>query len=142
MRTLLIRGGLPSQRLAAATVARQLAEQHHGATMNEHHDGSITGHAANRRELFCIRRLPDGLHLPTGAEITIDLNHFPKPDCRSVVFALRRAIDHLAAHTPGYLLRWHSRQQQPEPSEQEQLRRRQRLSRHPGQRGQQRRRAA
>ncbi|WP_047243144.1 hypothetical protein [Chromobacterium subtsugae] len=142
MKTLLIRGATLPQRAAAARVAGQIAAQHFDAELSDV-DGALVGTCDSRFHLIAIRPetarggprlLPD--------DIVIDLDRFPSPTCRGLVFALRHAVYNLVAHTPSWMLRRAARQQQPMPAEHEQLKGRQRLSHHPAQRPQQRRRAA
>ncbi|OHX10481.1 hypothetical protein BI347_22150 [Chromobacterium sphagni] len=142
MKTLLIRGGTLQQRRAAARVASQIATQHYGAELSEV-DGAHAGFCDGRFHLIAIRAMPNSGRAPSGSDdISLDLDRFPSPTCRALVFALRRAVYHLVINTPGWMLRRAARQQQPIPDEHEQLKGRQRLSHHATQRTQQRRRAA
>ncbi|MEO4030719.1 hypothetical protein ABH313_22040 [Chromobacterium vaccinii] len=142
MKTLLIRGATLPQRAAAARVAGQIAAQHYSVELSDV-DGALVGAGNSRFHLIAIRAdsARGGPRLGSD-DIVVDLDRFPSPTCRALVFALRRAVYHLVINTPGWMLRRAARQQQPIPDEHEQLKGRQRLSHHATQRTQQRRRAA
>lgn len=81
--------GPPAETRAAAIVARQIAQQHHGVSMQIVH-----GHANPdiRYQIVC-RPTRGGTYYTRS----LYLDRFPRPRGRAMTFALREAIDALVA---------------------------------------------
>lgn len=99
MKTILITGKHGSGKSRSANVAAQIAAQHHGlkAVVVDANEPP----RKHRADLLIICQASDSCRQRIRADRVLHLDRFPHPCGRAVTFALREAVDALAAQQPN-----------------------------------------
>lgn len=98
MKTILITGKQGIGKSRSAKVAAQIAAQHHGLTAAIVDAKGQTG--PRNADLLIVCQTSGAGRQRIRADRVLHLDRFPHPCGRAVTFALREAVDALAANTP------------------------------------------